>query len=88
AKTPMIAGSICGGLMAIAWIIGFTIYFRKRWKRKMRNRRRRAGLDVPQDAREDPEAAQEKVVIPPDPAVITGLAKPGSDAFEGMEDMR
>ncbi|KAL1670076.1 hypothetical protein GGF50DRAFT_109811 [Schizophyllum commune] len=88
AKTPMIAGSVCGGLMAIAWIIGFTIYFRKRWKRKIRNRKRRAGLEVPLSPHEGPEAPQEKVVIPPDPAVLAGLAKPGSDAFEGMEALR
>ncbi|TRM69500.1 hypothetical protein BD626DRAFT_13215 [Schizophyllum amplum] len=88
AKTPLIAGSVCGGLMAIAWIIGFTIYFRKRWKRKMRNRRRRAGLEVTHSTHAEDAVAQEKVVIPPDPAVLLGKAEPGSDAFAGMEDLR
>ncbi|EGO25673.1 hypothetical protein SERLADRAFT_388028, partial [Serpula lacrymans var. lacrymans S7.9] len=36
AKTPIIAGSICGTLLGIAWIIGFTAYFITRRKRKAR----------------------------------------------------
>ncbi|KAJ7497556.1 hypothetical protein FB451DRAFT_236914 [Mycena latifolia] len=72
-KTPMIAGSVIGGIMAIAYIIGFTIYFVKRCKRKRLHRRIEAGEAQP---KEQP-APKEKTVIPPDPAVLLGHNKPG-----------
>ncbi|KIY48457.1 hypothetical protein FISHEDRAFT_58953 [Fistulina hepatica ATCC 64428] len=83
-KTPIIAGSICGGLIAIAWIIGAIIYFRyapvypsiatlvhteharKRYKRKIRNRKIAAGELPPPEVVED----KERVIIPPDPALF------------------
>jgi hypothetical protein len=72
-KTPMIAGSVIGGIMGIAYIIGFTIYFVKRCKRKRLHRRIEAGKAEP---KEQPKP-KEKFVIPPDPAVLLGLNKPG-----------
>ncbi|KAJ6587170.1 hypothetical protein DFH09DRAFT_977729 [Mycena vulgaris] len=73
AKTPMIAGSVIGGIMGIAYIIGFTIYFVKRCKRKRLNRRIEAGEAQPKE----PPVPKEKIVIPPDPAVLLGHNKPG-----------
>ncbi|THU95387.1 hypothetical protein K435DRAFT_798179 [Dendrothele bispora CBS 962.96] len=69
AKTPIIAGSICGGVMGLAWIIGFVIYFRKRIRRKRRDRALLAAGKLPTEKNKDPE---EKIVIPPDPAVLMG----------------
>jgi len=66
--TPMIAGSVCGGLMAIAWIIGFGIYFRKRYMRKLRNR----GKLPPRDEKKSKEKPEETIVIPQDPAILIG----------------
>ncbi|KAJ7045693.1 hypothetical protein C8F04DRAFT_1065823 [Mycena alexandri] len=73
AKTPMLAGSIIGGIMGTAYIIGFTIYFVKRCKRKRLKRRIEAGKAEP---KVEPEP-KEKIVIPPDPAVLLGHNRPG-----------
>ncbi|KDR75162.1 hypothetical protein GALMADRAFT_45042, partial [Galerina marginata CBS 339.88] len=86
AKTPVIAGSICGGVMLLAWIIGFGIYFRKRYNRKQRNRLIAEGKAAPRE--KDLEAPKEKVIIPPDPAVLLGQRKPGEMAFPERENSK
>jgi len=73
AKTPMLAGAIIGGIMGVAYIIGFTIYFVKRCKRKRLHRRIEAGMAEPKPIPEP----KEKVVIPPDPAVLLGHHRGG-----------
>jgi len=75
AKTPIIAGTVCGALVVIAWLIGFTIYFRKRYHRKKRKRAAIAAGVPPPEVKSRPQ--QEKVVIPPDPAVYLGQREPG-----------
>ncbi|KAF9051107.1 hypothetical protein BDZ89DRAFT_1056980 [Hymenopellis radicata] len=77
--TPLIAGSVCGGLMGIAYIIGFTVYFIKRSKRKKRKRAVEAGIKAPKPPKH-PKAA-EPIVMPPDPAVLFGQRQPGEHAF-------
>ncbi|KAJ2917777.1 hypothetical protein MD484_g2624, partial [Candolleomyces efflorescens] len=78
AKTPIIAGSICGAVLLIAWIVGFVIYFRKRANRKKRKRMAEEGLCEPPPEKVNPtRSSSERIVIPPDPAVILGYAKPG-----------
>jgi len=72
-KTPMIAGAVCGGFMGLAYLIGFTIYFVKRYKRKKLNRRIKAGKAEPKTL----PVPKEKIVIPPDPAVLLGQRMPG-----------
>ncbi|KAL0956342.1 hypothetical protein HGRIS_002492 [Hohenbuehelia grisea] len=74
AKTPILAGSIIGGVMGLAWIIGFGIYFYKRIRRKRRKAEIAAGLRAPYPKPEEP---REKVIIPPDPAVLLGSHQPG-----------
>ena len=76
----MIAGSVVGGLMALAWIIGFTIYFIKRYKRKKLHRKIEAGKALPKQ--KEPKAPEEKIIIPPDPAVLLGHRLPGEIAFK------
>lgn len=84
AKTPIIAGSVCGGVLLLAWIIGFSIYFRKRYVRKKLKRAAAAiGLPPPPELKSRPET--EKVVIPPDPAVLLGQRAPGH-AFADTND--
>jgi len=73
AKTPMLAGAIIGSIMGVAYIIGFTIYFVKRCKRKKLHRRIEEGKAEP---KVEPEP-KERFVIPPDPAVLLGHNKPG-----------
>jgi hypothetical protein len=82
AMTPLIAGSVIGGLMAIAWIVGFTLYFIKRSKHKKRKRLIEAGLarPKPKKAHSLPEP---KYIIPPDPAILLGQREPGDNAFNG-----
>ncbi|CAK5265667.1 unnamed protein product [Mycena citricolor] len=74
-KTPMIAGATIGSVMGVAYLIGFTIYFYKRWKRKKLNRQIEAGQATPK-VRPEPK---EKVVIPPDPAVLLGQHEGGEN---------
>lgn len=69
AQTPMLAGAICGSLMGFAWLVGFIIYFRKRYKRKMRKRAIAAGK---REANKNKEEPAEKTIIPPDPALLMG----------------
>ncbi|KAF5321578.1 hypothetical protein D9619_001546 [Psilocybe cf. subviscida] len=79
ALTPIIAGSICGAVIFLLWGIGFIVYFRKRWRRKQRNRLIRLGKAEPRE--KDLEIAKEKIVIPPDPAVLLGQRQAGDNAF-------
>ncbi|KAF9567973.1 hypothetical protein CPC08DRAFT_757856 [Agrocybe pediades] len=86
AKTPIIAGSICGGIVLLAWLIGFAVYFRKRYNRKKRNQLIAQGKAQPRE--KDIEMVKEKVIIPPDPAVLLGQRQPGEVAFPEDEEPR
>ncbi|KAJ7772626.1 hypothetical protein DFH07DRAFT_167305 [Mycena maculata] len=81
-RIPVIAGSVVGGIMGFAYIIGFTIYFVKRCKRKRLHRRIEAGKAEPK-VRPEPT---EKIVIPPDPAVLLGHNRPGE--FVAVDERR
>jgi hypothetical protein len=70
-KTPVIAGTVCGGVVLIAWIIGFTIYFRKRYRRKKQKRKAEAGKAPPPET-STPTEEDRQVVVPPDPAILLG----------------
>ena len=52
--------------MAIAWIIGFSIYFTKRYRRRKHRKE-------PTSQATSPKANEETVIIPPDPAILIGL---------------
>ncbi|KAG5339400.1 hypothetical protein C0989_004383 [Termitomyces sp. Mn162] len=78
-KTPMIAGSVCGGVMGIAWIIGFAIYFRKRYRRKVLKRRIAEGKAV-QKAKPT-KIPNERIIVPPDPAILLGHRLPEEIVF-------
>ncbi|KIK67164.1 hypothetical protein GYMLUDRAFT_257096 [Collybiopsis luxurians FD-317 M1] len=77
AKTPIIAGSICGGVVCLAWLIGFAIYFRKRYKRKLRNQGK-----LPAREKKSIESNTERIIIPPDPAILMGY-QPGERYVRG-----
>lgn len=76
AKTPLIAGVVCGAVLFIAWAIGFAVYFRKRYNRKKAKRLAEQGMGEAPKEKIHPDAETE-YIIPPDPAVLLGLAKPG-----------
>ncbi|KAL0578296.1 hypothetical protein V5O48_003707 [Marasmius crinis-equi] len=77
AKTPIIAGTICGVVLGLAWFIGLFIYIRKRIRHKKAKRAAEAeGKDL-EEKRTKSSEPQEKVIIPPDPAVVLGVGKPG-----------
>ncbi|KAK7035450.1 hypothetical protein VNI00_011743 [Paramarasmius palmivorus] len=85
AKTPIIAGSICGAVLGLAWIIGLFIYIRKRYRRKMRKRAALAAGQDPEQTvtKHKSKSAEpaEKVIIPPDPAVLLGHGRPGEHIY-------
>lgn len=72
--------------MFLAWTIGFTIYFRKRYKRRERHRLIAAGKAVPKET--DLDIPQENVIIPPDPAVLLGQCKPGEFVVPERQNSR
>jgi len=72
--------------MLIIWIIGFALYFRKRARRKQRNRLIAAGKAQPRE--KDLEVPKEKIIIPPDPAVLLGHRKPGEMAFPERQNSK
>lgn len=67
--------------MGIAWIIGFTIYFRKRYKRKKLKRQIAAGKAVRKH--KPSKIPEENIIIPPDPAILLGHRLPGEPASQG-----
>ncbi|KAG1776965.1 hypothetical protein EV702DRAFT_1104512 [Suillus placidus] len=63
ALTPIVAGSVCGSVLVIAWIVCLVWYLLKRRKSKNRN--------PPKGNNE-----MERYIIPPDPAILQGDQKP------------
>jgi hypothetical protein len=79
AKTPMVAGIISGGAVALAWAIAFAMFLYKR--HKGRKRARREGLKSHRDLEvKDLPHPEVKYIIPPDPAIIGGMRAPGDRA--------
>jgi len=63
--------------MGIAWIVGFAVYF---YKRRRRKKLEAAGLLRPDELKQ--KEPPEKIIIPPDPAIIEGHRLPGESAFK------
>lgn len=78
AKTPIIAGVTTAACLLLAWLILLLLWLRKRRRRR---RRVRAGLAPDPTRDEDDERApvrpKSTFIIPPDPAVLAGLRRPG-----------
>lgn len=74
ALTPILSGAISGGIVGVAWIIGIIVWLYKRHRRA--RRAKAAGF---RSYREflDPPKKQDAFIIPPDPAVLKGQARPG-----------
>ncbi|RPD53045.1 hypothetical protein L227DRAFT_581710 [Lentinus tigrinus ALCF2SS1-6] len=74
ALTPILSGAISGGIVGVAWIIGIIVWLYKRHRRA--RRAKAAGF---RSYREflDPPKKQDAFIIPPDPAVLQGQARPG-----------
>jgi len=73
AKTPIIAGSVCGSLLFLAWSIGLIYYLMRRRRKKLRAIQVAAGVLPPKPVPQPTE----KYIIPPDPAVVLGQRQPG-----------
>ena len=69
--------------MFIAWTFGFIVYIRKRYNRRQRKRLIAEGKAQPRE--KDLKILRDKVVIPPDPAVLLGHRKAGEMAFPERE---
>jgi hypothetical protein len=74
AKTPIIAGCICGGVLFIAYIVGFIVYLTKRRRRRELRAKIAAGAVPPPTP---PDGQTDCVIIPPDPAIVLGIRQPG-----------
>lgn len=77
-KTPTISGIVSGGAVALAWIIGFIIYF---YKRHRRERRARALGFRSHREMLDPPKKKEAFIIPPDPAIVEAGLTPGHRVY-------
>ena len=75
----MISGTISGGLVGVAWIIGFIIYF---YKRNRRERRARALGYRGHREMLDPPKKREAFIIPPDPAIVESGLIPGERIYD------
>jgi len=80
ALTPLISGSVTGGIIGVAWIVGLLMYFYKRWQGHKAVRR--AGLHSHREL-DIPPPKPEAFIIPPDPAVIQGFRVPGERVVLG-----
>jgi hypothetical protein len=65
--------------MGIAYIVGFSIYFFKKYKKRKLKAKVAAGLVEPKEKK--PKGPQENIIIPPDPAVMLGQRSPGERVF-------
>ncbi|KAI0779304.1 hypothetical protein C8Q74DRAFT_1258358 [Fomes fomentarius] len=83
ALTPIYSGAISGGIVGIAWIVGLVVWLYKRHRRA-----RRAKAAGYRSHREflDPPKTQDAFIIPPDPAVIKGQARPGQKIVFASEE--
>jgi len=77
ALTPIIAGSISGAIIGVAWIVAVVYALVKRHRRKKRYKK--AGR--PELVHEQPRP--DAFIVPPDPAVILGERKPGERVYVG-----
>jgi hypothetical protein len=65
--------------LLLAWVVSFIVWLYKQRKKKKYRKKVAAGLATPKPA--EAEAPKEKIVIPPDPAVVLGQRSPGEYAF-------
>lgn len=93
ALTPIIAGTISGTCIVVAWTVALVVALLKRHRRKQRFVRMLAGApDVEQkggsEKSEKSGKAKDKepVIVPPDPAVVLGVAKPGEYVVGGKKN--
>ncbi|ETW80853.1 hypothetical protein HETIRDRAFT_101940 [Heterobasidion irregulare TC 32-1] len=81
AKTPIIAGVTTAGCLLLAWLVLLFLWLRKRCRRRRRIRAGLAPVPTRDDDDEDDERApvrpKSTYIIPPDPAVLAGLRRPG-----------
>ncbi|KAF7793868.1 hypothetical protein EIP86_004990 [Pleurotus ostreatoroseus] len=75
----MISGCISGGLVGVAWIIGFIIYFFKRGRRE--RRARALGFQGHREMLDPPKKPVE-FIIPPDPAIVESGMIPGERIYD------
>lgn len=69
AKTPIIAGSVSGACVLLAWTVGFIIFFMRR--RRQRRRAKEAGFKSHRDIIDFvPVPDPTTFIIPPDPALV------------------
>jgi len=79
ALTPIIAGTISGTCVVLAWLVALGAALWKRHKRKKKYKKV-GRLDL---VDEHPKA--EVFIVPPDPAVLQGQYKPGERVVVGKE---
>jgi len=73
AKTPIIAGTICGFFLVLGWTLSLISCLVRQRREKIREKKVAAGLKSPRPVIPPPE----KYIIPPDPAVVLGQRQPG-----------
>lgn len=79
ALTPIIAGTISGTCVVLAWIVALVAALWKRHKRKKKYKKV-GRLDLV-----DEHPKPEVFIVPPDPAVVQGQFKPGERVIVGKE---
>ncbi|KAL5485350.1 hypothetical protein ACEPAI_7992 [Sanghuangporus weigelae] len=77
ALTPIIAGTVSGTCIAIAWLVALVHLVVKHYKRRKRYKKLGVGAASIKSAKEQEERRRKEYIVPPDPAVLEGSHYPG-----------
>ncbi|OCB89342.1 hypothetical protein A7U60_g3432 [Sanghuangporus baumii] len=77
ALTPIIAGTISGTCIAVAWLVALVHLTVKHYRRRKRYKKLGAGAASIKSAKEQEERRRKEYIVPPDPAVLEGSHYPG-----------
>jgi len=75
AKTPIVSAIVSSSVVIALWTLIFAGWLWKQYKKRIRAKRR-AAKGLPPKIKE-PKKPPPTFIVPPDPAVITGLHEPG-----------
>ncbi|KAL5523637.1 hypothetical protein ACEPAG_7810 [Sanghuangporus baumii] len=83
ALTPIIAGTISGTCIVVAWLVALVHLAVKHYKRRKRYKKLGVAAASIKSAKEQEERRKKEYIVPPDPAVLEGSHYPGERVVLG-----
>ncbi|KAL5507361.1 hypothetical protein ACEPAH_6817 [Sanghuangporus vaninii] len=77
ALTPIIAGTVSGTCIAVAWLVALVHLSIKHYRRRKRYKKLGVGAASIKSVKEQEERRRKEYIVPPDPAVLEGSHYPG-----------